>query len=155
MNSNPSEDARPWLLDVNLLLAWLWPPHEFHRPILEWVTQHAGEPWATCPLTELGFLHIICSPALSSLTPTIAEARSLLEEQKGPDSGHKFWAADLSCQDTGDDFLQKLTGHKQITDAYLLSLAVKNNGILVTRDRRIRFLPVSKLALSFNLLILP
>jgi uncharacterized protein len=50
---------------------------------------------------------------------------------------HKFWSADLALADAVEDFRDKLVGHQQVTDAYLLALAIHNNGKLATLDRAV------------------
>lgn len=145
----------PWLLDVNLLLAWLWPKHIFHHDALSWLKQNWYRGWATCPFTETGFLRIVSSPSFSPLAPAVAEAHRLLREQMRPELGHQFWAANLSCAESGVSYMRGVSGPQQITDAYLLALAIQNEGCLVTRDRRTRVLaPKGSLAYP-HLLILP
>jgi toxin-antitoxin system PIN domain toxin len=145
----------PWLLDVNLLLAWLWPKHVYHFDALHWVGQHLHEGWATCPFTETGFLRIVSSPAFSPQAPGLAEALALLQVQMRPESGHEFWPADLDTASTESNYLKRASGHQQVTDAYLLALAVKNKGRLVTRDRRIQVLAPAGSPEHKSLLILP
>ena len=54
-----------YLLDTNLLIALLWPSHEHHKLAVEWFTRHRGKGWATCPMTEAGFVRIVSNPAFS------------------------------------------------------------------------------------------
>jgi uncharacterized protein len=145
----------PWLLDVNILLAWLWPKHAFHRDALTWLGSNIGRGWATCPFTETGFLRIVSSRSFDPLAPSLAEAHQTLRRQMKPESGHQFWPADLSCALPTSGYLRRVTGHQQITDAYLLALAAQNGGILVTRDRRIRELAPEGSPEFASLLILP
>jgi uncharacterized protein len=145
----------PWLLDVNILLAWLWPKHTFHRDALSWLGENLEQGWASCPFTETGFLRIVSSPSFSPLAPTLAEAHHLLKKQMQPKRGHRFWAADLSCKEDAIGYLRGVTGHQQITDGYLLALAIQNGGCLVTRDRRIRALAPEGSPAYSSLLVLP
>jgi uncharacterized protein len=144
----------PWLLDVNVLLAWLWPRHEFHSSVLAWLRSHIDRGWASCPLTETGFLRIVSSPGFSLSAPTLAEAHRLLRRQMRPELGHRFWAADLPCGDPACAYLQRVAGHQQITDSYLLELAIQNRGCLVTRDKRIQSLAPPGSTESKSLLVL-
>jgi toxin-antitoxin system PIN domain toxin len=145
----------PWLLDVNMLLAWLWPKHAYHREALEWLKQNLHNGWASCPFTETGFLRIVSSPAFSPQAPALAEAHALLQQQMQPKLGHKFWPADVGSASTDPNYLARVSGHQQITDAYLLALAVKNKGCLVTRDRRMQTLAPAGSLERASLLILP
>jgi len=145
----------PWLLDVNLLLAWLWPTHAYHSEALKWLAQHRGQEWATCPFTENGFLRIVSNPAFSQDSPSVSEAQKILQEQLRPETGHRFWPADISCAGAGKKYLGFVCGHQQITDSYLLALAVRNKGCLVTRDRRINALAPPGSPAHSALLVLP
>jgi toxin-antitoxin system PIN domain toxin len=145
----------PWLLDVNILLAWLWPKHPYHEDALHWLGQHLQQGWATCPFTETGFLRIVSSPAFSPQAPGLPEALSVLQFQMRPELGHEFWSADLGTASTEPTYLKLASGHQQVTDAYLLALAVKNRGCLVTRDRRMKALAPDGSPEQKSLLVLP
>lgn len=145
----------PWLLDVNMLLAWFWPKHVYHDEALTWAERHTQQGWATCPFTETGFLRIVTNPAFSPQAPSLIEAHALLQQHMLPERGHQFWPADLGCASTGFNYLRRVSGHQQITDAYLLALAIRNQGCLVTRDRRIRALAPEGSLGHTSLLILP
>ena len=144
-----------WLLDVNMLLAWLWPKHQFHADTLKWIAPNLGKGWATCPLTETGFLRVVSNPVFSPLAPALSEARKLLQLQLRPELGHTFWPADLGHTTADFDYLHRVLGHQQITDAYLLGLAIRNHGCLVTRDRRIKALAAPGSEAESHLLIIP
>ncbi len=51
---------------------------------------------------------------------------------------YRFWSNDLSLTDTQVFKHAELLGPKQITDRYLLALAVRNKGRFVTFDQGIR-----------------
>jgi hypothetical protein len=126
--------SRPALLDVNLLVALFDPDHVHHDPAHAWFGTHRSSGWATCPLTENGVVRILSNPAYSPSTERPAEiARRLASFRK---SGHHvFWPDDVSVCDSG---LFSLTvGHRQLTDVYLLALAVRRGGRLATFDRSI------------------
>src|SRR5581483_6234140 len=91
-------------------------------------------------ITQNGFLRVISNPAYPSHLP-LTDARSLLRAQitRG---GHAFWPDDLSVLDETVFDHRQLLRPRQITDVYLLGLARKNGGQLVTLDRRIRHAPV-------------
>jgi toxin-antitoxin system PIN domain toxin len=125
-----------FLLDVNVLIAMAWPTHGAHEKVQEWLARHASEGWATCPLTQTGFVRILSNPAFSpnALTPTHAAA--LLQANLGHPS-HKFWADELSFIQALEPFHPRLAGHQQVTDAYLLGLAMHKKGKLATMDRAV------------------
>jgi toxin-antitoxin system PIN domain toxin len=125
-----------WLLDVNVLLAWLWPTHEAHKAASKWMRDHHQQPWATCPVTEMGFLRIVTNRSFSANAPQWAEAVAILREQTERSAGHVFWHDSLSLGDIDDGFGSRIKGPSQITDAYLLSMAVHEQGRFVTFDYR-------------------
>lgn len=131
------ERAHPWLLDINVLLGVLWPSHSFHRTARHWFESHHREGWATCPFTETGFLRVVTNPAFAGEPPRIADACEILAAIKQSSSDYRFWPADISGEAALESFGQRLTGHRQVADAYLLALAIRNRGMLVTFDRRI------------------
>lgn len=122
------------LLDVNLLIALAWPSHVHHRIAQRWFAAHSRGGWATCPLTQLGLVRISTNPAIIADAVTPRDALALLVQMvKLP--GHQFWPDQLSLaeQSLHADFA--LGGHRQLTDAYLLALAVSKGGRLATLDR--------------------
>jgi toxin-antitoxin system PIN domain toxin len=132
-----------FLLDVNVLVAMAWPAHRAHVNVQHWLGRHAGEGWATCPLTQIAFVRILSNPSFSenALTPT--DALTLLKANLGHPA-HRFWGDDISLKEALDPLAQKLTGHQQVTDAYLLGLAIHKKGKLVTMDRAVRTLLADK-----------
>ena len=129
------------LLDVNVLVALMWPAHEAHATAQAWFRRIPGRKWATCPLTQAGFVRIVSNPAFSSQAVSPRQAIDVLSANAGH-SGHVFWPDALSVPEALGVFGPKLTGHRQITDAYLLGLAVHKKGLLVTFDRAILTLAV-------------
>ena len=128
-----------FLLDVNVLIAMAWPTHRDHEKVLEWLAHHAREGWATCPLTQTSFVGILSNPAFSANALTPMDALTLLRANLAHPA-HRFWADEVSLIDSLEPFAQKLTGHQQVTDAYLLGLAIHKKGRLVTMDRGVRTL---------------
>ena len=123
------------LLDVNVLIALLQPDHAHHAVAHKWWAAHKSAGWASCPLTQNGFIRIISQPKYPKPIP-IARALDLLaEETQGTD--HRFWADDLSLLDTQRFARHRILGPRQLTDVYLLALAVQNGGRLVSFDRAI------------------
>lgn len=127
---------KPYLLDTNLLIALLWPSHVHHGLTLRWFARHRGKGWATCPLTEIGFVRIVSNPAFSRDAVTPREAASLLSANTAA-RDHQFWPDALPFVDAAAAAGLRLVGHQQVTDAYLLGLALEHGGALATLDDRI------------------
>ncbi|MBZ5605168.1 MAG: type II toxin-antitoxin system VapC family toxin, partial [Acidobacteriia bacterium] len=70
---------RPYLLDVNVLLALAWPVHVHHPTVLRWFAQNAKENFRTCPMTQAGFVRISCNSSYSPVRMPPADATSLLD----------------------------------------------------------------------------
>jgi uncharacterized protein len=128
-----------FLLDVNVLIAMAWPTHRAHEKVQEWLARHAREGWVTCPLTQTAFVRILSNPAFSPNALTPADALALLQANLGHPA-HRFWPDDLSLVQALEPFAPRLAGHQQVTDAYLLGLAMQKKGKLVTMDRAVRAL---------------
>jgi len=127
------------LLDVNVLVALLSADSLFHDAAQKWFLANAYNGWATCPMTQAGFVRIICNPAVSRNRIHPSQAIEVLEANLGHPS-HKFWPDDLSAAKATAPFQRHLAGHQQITDAYLLGLALKHRGQLVTFDKAVQAL---------------
>ncbi|CAN1498472.1 COG1848 Predicted nucleic acid-binding protein, contains PIN domain [Fimbriimonadaceae bacterium] len=139
------------LLDINVLLALLDASHVHHDRAKEWLLSQDNARWASCPLTQNGFVRIISQAAYPGRV-SIGRATQLLRSASESDQ-HVFWDDDISLLDGSIFDYEKLHGSKQITDAYLLALATKNCGKLVALDRSISLACVRG-AENSNLLIL-
>jgi uncharacterized protein len=131
-----AHEAPRVLLDVNVLIALLDDAHVFSRRANDWLDAQPRR-IATCPIVENGVIRIMSSPAYSAThraTPQqIADGLSALAQ--GLD--HAFWPDDVSVlDDTLFDFA-RLHGHRQITDAYLLALAVRHRGQFASFDESV------------------
>jgi uncharacterized protein len=127
------------LLDINILTALLWPAHEHHEVAHGWFGGRADAPWATCSLTQLGFVRIVSNPAFSRDALAPPEALALLGENLAH-PGHEFWADSLQVPTAVKEMEARLRGYKQLADAYLLALAQRRKGVLATFDRGLRTL---------------
>jgi len=123
------------LLDVNVLVAMAWPRHTAHATVQKWLGRHASDGWATCPLTQAGFTRVVSNPAFSRDALTPKQALTILEANL-EHPAHHFWPDSLSLGEAMSE-VGELTGHNQITDAYLLALAISRKGTLVTLDKSI------------------
>jgi toxin-antitoxin system PIN domain toxin len=127
------------LLDVNALVALVWPAHESHEKIQKWFQQHAKSGWATCPLTQAALVRIVSNPAFSPNAVSVSDAIGLLKNNV-EHPFHRFWRDDVGFVEAATLFTERIVGHRQITDAYLLGLAVHKKGKLLTLDRAMRSL---------------
>jgi toxin-antitoxin system PIN domain toxin len=121
------------LLDVNVLLALLDSDHVDHVRAREWLDHEIAAGWASCAITENGFVRILSQPRYPSpVSPT--EAIALLS--RACDSAHHaFWPCDVSALDARIVDRSRVLGPRQVTDAYLLALAAAHGGRFVTFDR--------------------
>ena len=123
-----------YLLDINLLLALSDPMHIHHPLAHRWFAEKGQHAWATCPLIENGFIRIASHPNYpnrpGNVTAVLAIFRQLCEAP-----GHRFWPEDTSILQILEP--DAIITHAQITDVYLLGLAVHKRGKLATIDQRI------------------
>ncbi len=130
-----------FLLDLNLLLALAWPSHVHHGIAHDWFDGEDSLRWATCPLTQLGFVRLSSNPAFTPDAVTPAAALAMLGAMTALE-GHEFWPDDVDCVTAAFSTGMHMTVHRQVTDAYLFSRARARSGCLATLDRRIhRLLP--------------
>ncbi len=127
------------LLDVNVLIALMWPSHEAHARVHRWLSKHGRQGWATCPVTQAGFVRIVSNPAFSPDAVSPPAAVAILAANLRHEH-HRFWKDECGFGDAVKAFLPQLVGHRQVTDAYLLGLAVRKRGCLATLDRGVRTL---------------
>ena len=123
------------LLDVNVLVALAWPNHVHHRLARAWFEAQHALGWATCPVTETGFVRISANPRVVDEARTPAEAILLLQRMFQI-SGHRFWADDVSMSHPSPE-LARVHGYRQVMDAHLLAVARRHGGRLATFDRRV------------------
>ena len=118
------------LLDVNALVALAWDSHVHHARMRGWFAENSSRGWATCPLTESGFVRVSSNPKALPVSIGIDAARTVLSALRALD-GHRFLADDVSLSD-GD--VPTITGYRQVTDAHLLTLARRRGMRLVSFD---------------------
>lgn len=124
-----------WLLDVNVLLALLDPVHPHHATAHGWFVD-ASASWASCSLTQNGALRIMAHPRYGNAVASVAVAAELLAELCSQ-PGHVFWPSDLSLLDSSLIDRERLLASDQVTDTYLLALAVQHGGRLATFDKKL------------------
>jgi toxin-antitoxin system PIN domain toxin len=120
------------LFDVNVLVALFDADHSLHARAFGWFADHGGLGWATCPITENGLLRVMASPSYANTRPIAETASRLAEAFEG--GAHEFWPDEISLTDRRGVDVTRIHGPRQLTDVYLLALAVSRRGRLVTFD---------------------
>ena len=139
------------LLDLNVLIALTDSGHRDYQRAQSWFMASGEESWGICPLTEAGFLRVTTNPAFHPGPRTMEEAIAILQVLKGL-PGYWYCEIDESWATLTARFAARIFGHQQVTDAYLLGLAVKEGGKLVTFDRGIKYMAGAEF--SRNVLLL-
>ena len=123
------------LLDVNVLIALLDADHASHRSALAWFGDHARGGWASCPITQNGCVRIMSHPGY----PNAHSVLEIVQRLRAATAGrtHQFWPDSQSLLDKRLIDATRVHGPRQLIDVYLLALAVKNGGRLVTFDASI------------------
>jgi toxin-antitoxin system PIN domain toxin len=125
-----------YLLDVNVLIALIDPAHIYHNEAHVWFSTKGKPAWATCPLTENGVLRIVGNARYPNSPGSPVVVLESLNSLCGL-SGHEFWPDDVSLLDTKKINAKRLLSSEQLTDTYLLALAIFHGGQLATFDRRL------------------
>jgi toxin-antitoxin system PIN domain toxin len=120
------------LLDVNLLIALLDAAHQHHGTARTWLEANIEHGWASCPLTQNGCVRILSQPAYPGAEPPAIVAARLREATET--RWHAFWPDTVSLVAPGTLEWRHVLGSRQLTDVYLLALAVHREGRLVTLD---------------------
>ncbi len=118
------------LLDVNALVALAWDSHVHHASIRAWFSAQAAQGWMTCPITESGFVRVSANPKVVPSAVGVAAAQEVLAAFRAV-RGHAFIADDVSICDAD---VPRMAGHRQVTDAHLLTLARRHGVRVVTFD---------------------
>jgi hypothetical protein len=125
-----------FLLDVNVLIALIDPTHVSHGDAHRWFAQAGSARWATCPLTENGVIRIVGSPRYPNTPGSPAVVATVLGRLRAL-PGHVFWPDDISLLDGRHVDAAHVLAAGQVTDTYLLALAVAHGGQLASLDRRL------------------
>ena len=120
------------LLDVNVLIALLDAAHVAHKVAMRWMASQVRHGWASCPLTQNGCIRVMSQPAYGG-NFVAAQVAAQLSAATAVNA-HEFWPADLSLLEAGVLDWSQVLGHRQVTDNYLLALAVRHQGRLVSFD---------------------
>ena len=125
-----------YLLDVNVPTALSDPAHVQHEMAYDWFAHHGQSAWATCPLTQNGLLRIVGHVRYPNSPGTPAAVAGTLPSLCAL-PGHAFWPDDISLMDARYIDASRLLSSAQVTDSYLLALAVVHGGQLATFDRKL------------------
>lgn len=120
------------LLDVNVLIALLDADHSLHERAFEWFGVHARGGWASCPISQNGCLRIVSHPGYPNPLPVAAVMERLALATRS--SYHQFWPDDVSLLDSSIADPGRIHGPRQLTDVFLLALAIHHGGRFVTFD---------------------
>lgn len=123
-----------FLLDVNVLLALTDPMHVHHDAAHGWFAEIGRQSWATCPITENGFVRVASNPRYPNRPGEVPVVLDILRRFCALD-GHQFWPEDVSIRELIPP--DAVITHNQLTNAYLLGLAVAKGAKLATLDQRI------------------
>ena len=126
------------LLDVNVLLALAWPNHQFHASATRRLAR--AERWATCALTELGFIRLSSNPAVVAAAKSPTEAAALLAVMVKDPQHVYLRSLDPPSDEESIRMFERTLGSRQVTDAYLLRAARQHKAKLLTFDARLKSL---------------
>ena len=129
------------LPDVNILIALLDDAHAHHRRASNWFESNRNREWATCPITENGCLRVLSQPSYPNPMGFAKAMRRLSDLTNAID--HQFITDDISLLTPGRIDISAVSGHRQLTDTYLLALAVAHDLRFVTLDRGVQLTPES------------
>jgi toxin-antitoxin system PIN domain toxin len=128
--------SRRALLDINVLVALFDPDHVHHDIAHDWFADHRAHGWASCPITQNGLIRVLSNPRYGSPASSLRTVREAVRRFVSVKE-HEFWPDDVSLGDNALFDVSAMVGHRQLTDVYLLGLATKWKGHLVTLDRSI------------------
>ena len=120
------------LLDVNVLVALAWPNHVHHARAHDWFA--GADAWATCPVTQSGFVRVSSNSRAIPDARTPSEAIELLSAMVAI-AGHEFWEDATSIVRSRHGSFDRVVSYRQVTDAHILDVARTHEGHVVTFDR--------------------
>lgn len=125
-------------------MALAWDSHVHHARIRSWFAEHGASGWATCPVTEAGFVRVSANHRVLPAAVSVADARAVLAALRGA-GAHRLLVNDVSVVDPE---FPAVGSHRHITDGLLLAVAVRHGTRLVTFDAGIaRFAPAGAVEL--------
>jgi toxin-antitoxin system PIN domain toxin len=130
------------LLDVNVLVALFDPGHVHHRVVARWFSA-PGLQWGLCAFSEAGFLRVSTNSVAGNRS--LEQATNVLKSFTN-DPCYRFWPIKSGWTSISEPIQDRIYGHQQVTDAFLLGLAIQENGVFVTLDKAIRYMAGPKYA---------
>lgn len=130
-----------WLLDGSVLVAMSLNGHPHHNRVHAWLASVSNDHFATCPVTEGTLLRLHMQQAYDQT----AGAAWIVLSDLHAHPRHVFWPENFSYTEISPT---RLTGYRQITDAWLAELAKRKDAKLATLDE-----PLSALWPDSTLLI--
>lgn len=131
--------SKGYLLDVNALVALTSIEHPQYPKAQQWFDSLGNEAWGICPLAEAGYVRVVTNPASGPIMRTFLQAAAILRDL-AQQPGYRYWPITGSWETLTAPFAARISGHQQVTDAYLLGMAIKEGGMLVTFDRGLKYL---------------
>ena len=131
--------SRSHLLDVNVLVALTSVEHKHYRSAIAWFDSLGRQEWGICPLTEAGYFRLVGNPAIRFGDGGLSRAADVLSEL-AQHPGYRYWPLTESWIVLTAPFRTRIFGHQQVTDAYLLGLAIGEDGVLVTFDHGLKYM---------------
>lgn len=125
-----------YLLDANVLVALAMTNHPDHGKAHAWFNRDTNRKWATCPLTQAGFLRGAFHSGGRSRAAIQTALDGLARNCQSPN--HEFWFVDIDLRELADSQRTRIIGPNQVTDLQLLLLAHHRGGKLATFDSGIR-----------------
>jgi len=116
--------------------------HSLHAPAMRWFDEHGDTGWASCPITQDGCIRVMSQAGYPERMPVVALVERL--RQATQHRAHEFWPDDASVLDETAVDASRIHGPSQLTDVYLLALAVGHGGCLVTLDQGIPLAAVKR-----------
>lgn len=141
------------LLDANALIALGWPAHEHHEVVQSWFARHARRGWASCALTQAAFVRIVSQPAFAGRALPVGEVAGLLLRNTAHPQ-HRLLALDFGFADVLGCCTGGVVGHRQVTDAILLTAAMRAGARLLTLDAGVRQLLATEAERTRHLTVL-
>ncbi len=143
--------SHKYLLDVNALIALADAEHEHYQAMMNWFDRTGHLNWGVCALTEAGFIRVTINPVMKARTRTLDQAIAILQLLK-EHSGYRMWEINASWVDLTAPLAARIRGHRQVMDALLLGLAIKQDGILITFGRGLKYLAGSEFRQNLEVL---
>ena len=125
--------------------------HILHERGRQWFEQEIRQGWASCAITQNGFIRILSQSSYPSPVST-RQAMQLLAAATAA-GYHEYWHSEVSILDDTIFDRSRIHSPRQLTDVYLLGLAVRHGGRFVTFDQAIGLTAV-RTAKPDNLVVL-